>query len=196
VAERNSLTSVTKIKIIMKLDKYQTIIAQTAVFPKSVDDFDLAYGYMGLMDEWIEWIDELQKYEVTLDKHSVVKEHGDWIWYTTALCVFLDIPLKDAFLPISSFSPVLKRRELNEINRRLLKFNGNIKKYYRDNKGIDVRELLNIMKSMSSYGEHIAKEIGYSIPEVLQVNYDKLIKRRETNTIHGDGDHRESELQG
>jgi hypothetical protein len=195
MAEGNSLTSVTKLKIIMELDKYQTIIAQTAVFPKSVDNFDLAYGYMGLMDEWIEWIDELQKYEVTLDKHSVVKEHGDWIWYTTALCVFLDIPLKDVFSPISSFSSVLKNKELGEINRRLLKFNGNVKKYYRDKKELDTRELLNIIRSMSSYGEHIAKEIGYSIPEVLQVNYDKLIKRRETNTIHGDGDHRESELQ-
>lgn len=178
----------------MDLNKYQTIIEQTAVFPKSVDQFDLAYGYLGLGDEWIEWTNVVSYYRPEKDIIDVVKEHGDWLWYSTALCIFNNIPIKDAFTKIMDVDPTNEERFINYINRRMLQFNGNIKKFYRDNKPVDLKELTYIIQLMYTYGEHVAKRIGYTIPEVLQINYDKLIKRRETNTIHGDGDHRESEL--
>lgn len=41
------------------------------------------------------------------------------------------------------------------------------------------------------YCTAIANEIGVSIEEVMEANYNKLIKRRETNTLHGSGDNRE-----
>lgn len=179
----------------MELSKYQTIIAQTAVFPKSVDQFDLAYGYMGLMDEWIEWINELELFDLHNKVPNVIKEHGDWLWYMTSLCVFLDIPLENVFRSIDRPKSLDEISFINRINKELLGYNGRVKKFYRDSKPIDKVQFIYIMQLMYSYGEHVADRIGYSIPEVLQVNYDKLIKRRETNTIHGDGDHRESELQ-
>lgn len=37
----------------------------------------------------------------------------------------------------------------------------------------------------------MCSEIGITLEELMQVNYDKLMKRRETNTIHGSGDNRE-----
>jgi len=37
----------------------------------------------------------------------------------------------------------------------------------------------------------LANEFGLSLEEIAQMNYDKLIKRRKTNTLHGSGDNRE-----
>lgn len=37
-----------------------------------------------------------------------------------------------------------------------------------------------------------ANEINMSLEEIAQMNYQKLIKRRETNTLHGSGDDREN----
>ena len=38
----------------------------------------------------------------------------------------------------------------------------------------------------------MANEIDMSLEEIAQMNYDKLLKRRETNTLHGSGDNREN----
>lgn len=37
----------------------------------------------------------------------------------------------------------------------------------------------------------LANEFDLSLEEIAQMNYNKLIKRRETNTLHGSGDNRE-----
>lgn len=36
-----------------------------------------------------------------------------------------------------------------------------------------------------------ANEVNLSLAEIMEANYEKLIKRRETNTLHGSGDDRE-----
>lgn len=41
------------------------------------------------------------------------------------------------------------------------------------------------------YVTAMANEIDMDLEEIAQMNYDKLIKRRETNTLHGSGDNRE-----
>jgi len=41
------------------------------------------------------------------------------------------------------------------------------------------------------YCTALANELGLTLEEILQANYDKLIKRRETGTLHGSGDDRE-----
>jgi NTP pyrophosphatase (non-canonical NTP hydrolase) len=38
----------------------------------------------------------------------------------------------------------------------------------------------------------LANEIDMDLEEIARMNYDKLIKRRETNTLHGSGDDREN----
>lgn len=79
-----------------------------------------------------------------------------------------------------------------------------IKKLYRD----DDLHSLNAVSYMTVMDEHkeaigkelgdvlwyitaMANELGLSLEEIAQKNYDKLIKRRETNTLHGSGDNRE-----
>lgn len=41
------------------------------------------------------------------------------------------------------------------------------------------------------YCTALSSEIGVSLSDVMDKNYEKLIKRRETNTLHGNGDNRE-----
>ena len=41
----------------------------------------------------------------------------------------------------------------------------------------------------------MANELGLSLEEIMEANYNKLIKRRETNTLHGSGDDREINKQ-
>lgn len=41
------------------------------------------------------------------------------------------------------------------------------------------------------YVTAMANEMNLSLESIMQANYDKLIKRRDTNTLHGSGDNRE-----
>jgi len=127
----------------MNVKKYQTIIKQTAIYPKEIG---LAYCALGLTGEAGEVADKVKKLyrdglgttsasDTSRDFHlmkdedpdvqawvkSVGKELGDTLWYITAM----------------------------------------------------------------------ANELGLTLEEIMQTNYDKLIKRRETNTLSGSGDDRE-----
>lgn len=79
-----------------------------------------------------------------------------------------------------------------------------IKKLYRDDNlhAIDApsevvliqERKMSIAKELGDvlwYITAMANEIDVSLEEIAQMNYDKLIKRRETNTLHGSGDDRE-----
>lgn len=79
-----------------------------------------------------------------------------------------------------------------------------IKKLYRDQElhSLDaVGKLLlfeenrtNIAKELGDviwYVTALANEFDLSLEQIMKMNYDKLIKRRETNTLKGSGDNRE-----
>ena len=79
-----------------------------------------------------------------------------------------------------------------------------VKKLYRDDK---IHEMDAVAKQvcLDIHKQGIAKELGdvlwyitamanildLSLEEVAEMNYNKLMKRRETNTLHGSGDNRE-----
>jgi NTP pyrophosphatase (non-canonical NTP hydrolase) len=79
-----------------------------------------------------------------------------------------------------------------------------IKKLYRDD---NIHDMLSadygefIQKNKKAIGKELgdvlwyvtamANELGLSLEEIMEGNYNKLIKRRETNTLHGSGDNRE-----
>lgn len=121
----------------MDFKKYQTIIAETAVYPKEIA---LAYCAMGLTGEAGEVADKIKKLYrddklnsldatselLLIDEHrlAIAKELGDVLWYITAM----------------------------------------------------------------------ANEIDMDLEQVAQMNYDKLLKRRRTTTLHGNGDDREDVL--
>lgn len=83
-----------------------------------------------------------------------------------------------------------------------------IKKLYRDNPKLlallkdknkqyysDVIDFQNdLTKELGDilwYVTALANEFGISLEDIFAKNYEKLIKRRETNTLHGSGDNRE-----
>lgn len=109
----------------MRVEDYESIIQQTAVYPKKIGLLYTALGLCGEAGEVAEKIKKLYRDnggEVTLKTtYDLQKELGDVIWYVTAM----------------------------------------------------------------------ASELGLSLAAIMEANYDKLIKRRETNTLHGSGDNRE-----
>lgn len=71
-----------------------------------------------------------------------------------------------------------------------------VKKLYRDNGGQMTEEIRNSLKKEIGdvlwYCTALSSELGFTLEEVMEANYEKLMKRRETNTLHGNGDDREN----
>lgn len=70
-----------------------------------------------------------------------------------------------------------------------------IKKLYRDKEG-EVTETFraDIKKELGDviwYVTALGDQFGISLVEIMEANYRKLMLRRKTNTLHGDGDNRE-----
>lgn len=70
-----------------------------------------------------------------------------------------------------------------------------IKKLYRDSNGVITPELTDSIKKEIGdviwYATALGSLFNLSLDEIMQANYEKLMKRRETNTLHGSGDNRE-----
>ena len=66
---------------------------------------------------------------------------------------------------------------------------GKIKKYIRDGK-LDVGNIAYELGDVFWYLVRMCDAIGYSPEDVMDININKLIKRKQTNTLSGDGDHR------
>jgi len=75
-----------------------------------------------------------------------------------------------------------------------------VKKLYRDqnflnSKVLTVDERHSLIKELGDiqwYITAMAVELDSSLEEIMTINYDKLIKRRETGTLSGSGDDRET----
>lgn len=66
---------------------------------------------------------------------------------------------------------------------------GKIKKYLRD--GVyDQGGLAYEIGDCVWYLARLADAIGYDFEDIMQINYNKLMKRKEANTISGNGDTR------
>jgi NTP pyrophosphatase (non-canonical NTP hydrolase) len=77
-----------------------------------------------------------------------------------------------------------------------------IKKLIRDTNYLDSKDYTdefkeNLKKEIGDciwYCTALANEFNLSLEEILEANYNKLIKRRETNTLQGSGDNREEKI--
>ena len=162
----------------MKVVDYKDIISKTAVFPRKVDDFGLAYCLIGLFDEFLE-VDE--KVVDGVNREEILSEVGDVLWYLCALCNELDL----------SFEDIISNPKNLGKNHSPFKLFGIVKKHYRDGKVIDKELVTNYLINFISYTFNIANVTKNDVESILENNYKKLIARRETNTLHGDGDNRE-----
>lgn len=158
----------------MNPKEYSNIIEKTAVFPKKIDDFTLAYFTLGLYDELYEFYDKL---EYDSSKDELVKEAGDVCWYACGICNYLNIDFEE----VVDFS----NEEFHSFDPFILI--GRVKKFYRDNKSLNTHEVKLVLRNILY---KVIEYQNFEISEVLKLNYNKLISRRENNTIHGDGDNR------
>lgn len=161
----------------MKIKEYEKIIAETAIYPKKVEDFGLAYCMLGLNEEFQEYYD-------SKTPSSNVKEAGDVIWYVTAMANEIGTSVSELWLEIATEN--IKSVGIESTRNMIIRLNGNIKKHYRDGKDY-TPQIKTVLKFVLA---HIIEDSN-NFGEILSTNYNKLIKRRETNTLHGEGDNRE-----
>lgn len=177
----------------MNFLEYSKIINETAVYPKS---FGPAYTVLGLVEE--SW--ELQESIPKMDKTHSLKETGDVLWYLTATMFEYDLDLEHYNSLINLFndgSYFTSYSDIENLSDSLVasinKVTSMTKKYIRD--GNINKHLLNMyMEQILIDLCSICDRLNSDIYECMKINYDKLIKRRETNTIHGSGDNREEQV--
>lgn len=175
----------------MNTKTYSEIIEKTAVFPETVSDFGVAYCWLGIQDELREYFSKIDDE----DWKGLNGEKGDVMWYLCAMCQKVGIDFEELMLPFVEYYQMedWNKESREQIFMDIATFSGNIKKYYRDGKKLNLVILSIIMeKIIQIIFYHSTKE---EILLVLKANYDKLIARRETNTLHGDGDNREKEYE-
>lgn len=171
---------------------YILIIYQTSVYPKSTDHFDNAYALMGFMDEY-------EEFALVRDSHNggtfnnLYLEAGDVFWYGGLLCLINGISLENIFNEIKRMADSNVDTSDLDIPKGIF---GAFKKYYRDNKPINISELEGfILYWLYSIVELLQLiDPQYDVPTIIDrvvtLNAEKLTKRLKNNTIHGDGDYR------
>lgn len=74
-----------------------------------------------------------------------------------------------------------------------------VKKCWRDNGGVFTDEIKEaILKELADTLWYIwacADDMGYTLEDVLKIGMQKVKERKETNTIHGNGDDREKKKE-
>lgn len=177
----------------MNIQEYSSIIEKTAVYPEKVDGFGICYAYLGIIGENSEYLEELNKFMNNgNNKEALIKEAGDVCWYVTLMAQKLHLNLNKIF---TYNQEVVDNIVNGGDSEDLDSIAENLKKHYRDNKPINTekveRVLIWLMSRMLGDFKFISEEIEeIKIEEVLKVNYDKLIRRKENNTIKGDGSNR------
>jgi NTP pyrophosphatase (non-canonical NTP hydrolase) len=159
----------------MDLKEYKEIVNLTAVYPTEVKDFGKCYTLLGFFGELLE-------VNGSFNREEFIREMYDAVWYLAAICKEFELDFEEIYN---------KSCHSNDIHTDYNIFEA-IKKYYRDGKPFDKEQLTKLLiECATQVLSHLTpKEREYG----LQYNYDKLIKRRETNTLHGDGSNREKEV--
>jgi NTP pyrophosphatase (non-canonical NTP hydrolase) len=161
---------------------YQQQAAKTAIYPRKVDDFSLAYLSLKLCGE----ANELRK---AIGLENVVKEAGDVLWYAAVLAkegdLTLEIPREGVrSIPAQKEGLISPPAEIAEL----------IGKAYRDNDGRLNEQTQNAIERrlmhMLACVRGILDRRGASFDAMLQANLDKLADRAARNVLHGSGDNR------
>lgn len=70
-----------------------------------------------------------------------------------------------------------------------------VKKLFRDQNGVVTEEFKEAVKKEIGdvlwYITALSGELGFTLEEVMETNYNKLMARRATGTLYGNGDNRE-----
>ena len=174
----------------MKLLEYKRIIDETSLYPQQVNKFGYAYTIMGLLGEIGEVFEKLEEEADNNDSSNdhtikIYKEVGGCLWYVAAACKEFGLD----FEQIIDKAIAEEEKTVSQVLISLKIFN-TLKKIYRDDKPIDK----NYWENMISFWIGTIFKLLFldklTIQDICKTNYDELIRRRENNTLHGDGDNR------
>lgn len=82
--------------------------------------------------------------------------------------------------------------EAGEVAEKIKKIVRDKEKSFQDLSDLDRKSIAKELGDVLWYTTTLGKEIGYSLEDIMKLNSEKLIKRRETGTLHGSGDDRET----
>lgn len=167
----------------MNVKDYHESVRSTAVYPQKVDNFGLAYTYLGLIGEDLEIAEKYNAPTIGDSSLHRLKELGDGLWYTSSMCTEVGLDFVDL---VNVKNPTFDKEYPLEMLAEP------IKKYYRDGAPLNLKLFKIVLLSYITYIRSLAEMEGSSLEAVMQINHTKLMNRRLTGTIHGSGDDREN----
>ena len=175
----------------MNYIEYADFVKTTDLYKK-----DASYNctvLIGLVSELGEYCDHIKKYlrgdYDTLDKHLLVKELGDILWYATS---YYNSRMGDrekerpvvTSIPHPSFDDNVEARVLtSELVVCVMEL-------IKQSMEMDDEEFSTAWNDIHGAISDNAKFLGYTYEDVLRINYEKLSKRLKDGTIKGSGDNR------
>ena len=169
----------------MNARDYHESVKSTAIYPRQVDNFGLAYTYLGLVGEDLE---VQEKYDVVYKAESslpLLKEAGDVMWYISSMCKEVGLDFVELVnIKNPTFDQVYVLEMLAEP----------IKKFYRDGTPLDLEFFKSVLLFYIDSIRSLAEMQGSSLEIVMEINHNKLKNRHKTGTIQGSGDDRENNL--
>jgi len=190
----------------MNLKEYQDKARSTAIYDK--ETHSLTYPTLGLIGETGETAEKIKK-AIRDDggkftdqrKQDVIKELGDCCWYIANLCCDFGVdlstcvakknPAKMIFLPQLELARICFRMS---VAASQIAFHVEQLKY--DETFVNVEQtkhasfLFHNISSLMYFIEEIAKRMDSNLEEVLRSNIVKLMNRKQSGTLQGDGDNR------
>jgi len=181
----------------MNIEHYEQKIIVWDKYPDSIKPTIYLLGGFGELGELIEkLLDHLDNYKKIQNRQiRFALEMGDIYWYMIRLANSLGFTYSE-IKKMSIEEPI----KVNDIHKNLLrlvveigKLTNQFKKVFRDHQSI-------MPKGQIEYGERIARifvyleeivnETGFTVDEVLEMNYEKLDSRYKRHKIGGSGDER------
>lgn len=178
-------------------EAYQTFTPLTVSTDSGIETSEgaLSYRLFGLIGEAAELYEKVESVG-TLDS-DIDKEAGDFFWYLSETCNYLSIPAVIIFGGAETLAPSI--HECNDPSVLLLalgRLAESSKKYLRDNTDMasNRRLLARLQKNLSEVLAYVLFLLSIStktpVEQVLELNKDKLLARKEAGTLRGDGDNR------
>lgn len=170
----------------MNKTDYIELINKTAVYPREVKNFGRAYTFLGFLGELNEFEETFLLFmEGQATQEDVLKELGDVEWYRTALSLEYEIIVPD-------MDPV-RAPNIPNLIRATKEFGlgccEKVKKHFRDGKNIN-EDLFLLIQMFNDLLYYVCDYMSCTIEDIRTMNAEKLIRRREEGTLHGDGSNR------
>lgn len=189
----------------MNLSEYQKMARSTAIY-LDTDNSRLLYPALGIVGECGEVVEKIKKLlrddngEMKPDRAAAIaKELGDCCWYLANICCDTDSDL-DMIYEMRSSPRIHQMRKLElpqlvlQMSRCATDIAERLEKWYYEynsRPGENSRFALPDRISLIIICiEEIANRCGFTLEDIYVTNIEKLLDRKNRNTLHGDGDER------